>query len=350
MKPKSLIYLFIAFALTAAAGYFIYKRKESTVDPTKISFAVFDVSVIERIVITDGNKVKADLKRTAKNDWIINSKFRCRKDNMDVLLDGIRKMRIKYPVPKGGINTVLADIATTGIKVEIYNKENDLIKAYYIGRETNDMSGNNALLINEKNGDAYEYPIVIEIPGFNGYLSPRFFANENLWRDITIFETEIDDLKKVEVKYSNYADSSFVIENLGNNNFTLKQLNQSPIVGFDTNTLKRYLIYYREAAVMNYVNGADKKLDGEDSIAKSTPIAVVSITTKSKGLNQFAFFNCPIDRARFPDPVEGRVADPEVILVRLNEPKEFAYAQYTNLGKWLQTWAYFMPEVPVKKF
>jgi hypothetical protein len=350
MKSKSLLYLTVVAALSALAGYFIYKRNATTIDPTKISFAVLDPSVIRKIVITEPNKVVANLEKNEKGKWIINGLYPCRNDNMKVLLDGISKMRIKYPVPNAAVNNVIKDIATSAIKVEIYDNNNDLIKAYYIGHETPDMTGNNALLINTDNGEAYDIPIVIEIPGFHGYLSPRFFADQNKWRDLKIFETQISELKKIEVKNNAFIDSSYVIENIGNSLFSLKKLSGENIVDFDTNTLKRYMVYYREGNVFIYLKDQKPQTINLDSVGKTQPFTEITITKNNNVVQKFDFFRQPIDREKYKDIDSSRISDPENVLVRLNEPKEFAVAQLTNLGKWLQTWKYFLREKPVKKF
>jgi hypothetical protein len=350
MKSKSFLYLAIVTVLSALAGYFIYKRNATTIDPTKISFAVIDPSIIHKIVITEPNKVVANLEKNEKGKWIINGLYPCRNDNMKVLLDGIAKMRIKYPVPNGAINNVIKDIATLGIKVEIYDNSNEMIKAYYIGRETQDMAGNNALLINHENGDAYEVPIVIEIPGFNGYLSPRFFADMSKWRDLKIFETQISELKKIEFKNNEFIDSSYVIEHLDNNLFSLKKLSGESIVDLDTNTLQRYLIYYREGNVLSYLKDQKTQTVNLDSIEKTAPFAEITITKTGNVKQKFDFFKQPINKEKYKDVDSSRISDPENVLVRINEPKEFAIAQFTNLGKWLQTWKYFLREKPVKKF
>jgi hypothetical protein len=349
MKSKSLLYLLVVAVLSIIAGYFIYKKNATTIDPTKISFAVLDPSIIRKIVITEPNKVVANLEKNENGKWMVNGLYPCRNDNMKVLLDGIAKMRIKYPVPNGAINTVIKDIAILGIKVEIYDN-NGLIKAYYLGRETKDLTGNNALLINNETGEPYEIPIVIEIPGFNGYISPRFFSDANDWRDLKVFETKIEELKKIEVKDNQYIDSSFVIENLGNSLFSLKKLSGENIVDFDTNTLKRYLVYYREGNVFEYLK--DKKDIGFnlDSVAKTSPFVEISITQSRNSVKKFEFFRKPINKDAYKGADYSMISDPENVLVRINEPKEFATAQFTNLGKWLQTWKYFLREKPVKKF
>jgi hypothetical protein len=262
------------------------------------------------------------------------------------------KIRIKNPIPSAAINPVLKEIATSGLKVEIFDKNNACVKAYYLGAETTDMTGNNALMINPKNGEPFKTPIAVELPGFNGYIKPRFFADLNSWRELIVLESQISQLKKIEVRHYPAVDSSFVIENKGNGVFSLTKLNGQAIMGFDTATLKRYLIYYRKAGVLEFLKDRERPVEKLDSIGRSKPYSHVLITFSDNKTNQYEFFKLPMDKDRIVGGVldSTNYLDRENMIVRLNQPKEYAIAQYTNIGKWLQTWVYFMPNQPVKKF
>ena len=53
-------------------------------------------------------------------------------------------------------------------------------------------------------------PYAIHIPGFNGFLSPRYgvqnnILNQNLWRSTKVFDLNSNEIKKI--KYSNLIDS-----------------------------------------------------------------------------------------------------------------------------------------------
>jgi hypothetical protein len=348
MKAKNWIYIVLILVIGGALYYFIQKNKVKTMDDKMVSFAVLDVNQIQRIVITETSKLKADLVRQDNGKWKVNDLYNCRPENIRVILDGISKVRIKSTVPKAAIDNVLKNIATNGIKVEIYDAKNDLLKSYFMGNETPDNSANYILMVDPDNDKPYAEPMIVEIPGFNGYLRPRYFGDQNMWRDIRVFETELKELNQIEVKWQAYPDSSFVISHLGNNQFTLKKLNGESIQNFDTNALKRYLIYYKQAAILNYLKDAPNPYPKLDSIGKTAPFLTIAIIKNGKKSN-FEFFRKPIDKERIEGVDPTKVYDLENDLVRFNEPKEFAVAQITNLGKWYQTWKYFVPSQTVKK-
>ena len=63
---------------------------------------------------------------------------------------------------------------------------NEASKTYYVGGESKDMIGSYMLLENSNRA------FVVYIPGFNGFLAPRFTidgtkVSSDLWRDRTIF-------------------------------------------------------------------------------------------------------------------------------------------------------------------
>ena len=94
-------------------------------------------------------------------------------------------------------------LATTGINVEIFEHDK-MIKSYIIGSSTPDHLATYMIIKNNKT------PYAIHIPGFNGFLSPRYgvqnnILNQNLWRSTKVFDLNSNEIKKI--KYSNLIDS-----------------------------------------------------------------------------------------------------------------------------------------------
>jgi len=76
--------------------------------------------------------------------------------------------------------------------VEVYAGD-QLIKKYTVGTETPDMLGTYYKMAGS------DLPFAVYIQGFNGYLTTRFFTEENLWRDRTIFGLAPKEIKAVEM-------------------------------------------------------------------------------------------------------------------------------------------------------
>ena len=106
-------------------------------------------------------------------------------------------------------NNIIKQLATTGVKVEIYYKNN--IKTYTVGGSTSDHLGTYMLM---EDGDN---PYVVHIPGFNGFLSPRYGfqgyeLDINNWRDNTLFEIDSENINEVSLyNYINKKESFKII-------------------------------------------------------------------------------------------------------------------------------------------
>ena len=101
-------------------------------------------------------------------------------------------------------------MSTSGVKIEIYTNNKKPLKKYTIGHSTSNHLGTYMLL------DKGETPYIMHIPGFNGFLSPRYGIignriDENKWRNTTIFNLNNKEIKNISVNHINYPDSSFYL-------------------------------------------------------------------------------------------------------------------------------------------
>ena len=97
------------------------------------------------------------------------------------------------------------------LKVELYAGD-ELVKQYYVGYETEDSEGTYMLLTDLESGKNYDQPYACFIPGFKGFLNPRFIVKKRLARpDSYQLYTTTD--KEIKVLLSDFPpDSSFIIE------------------------------------------------------------------------------------------------------------------------------------------
>ena len=154
-----------------------------------------------------GNKI--ELEREGK-DWIINNKYKVFDQQIDYTLQVMKDIRVDKSVSEKKMDFVIKNIATTGVKVEIY-KQSEKIKSYYIGGNTSDHKG--TYMIMEGSETAYILTIPNRLPGI---LNPKYglegiYVNANTWREpitISIDKKEIKSIKLVDLSNS---ESSFTL-------------------------------------------------------------------------------------------------------------------------------------------
>lgn len=344
MKKRSSLIIVAILAILAGFAIYTYKikGKSSTIDADARNFKFADTAAITKIFIADKEGDQSTLVRT-KNGWVVNNKYPCRKDAILNLLEAIKNAEVKMPVPKKAKEGVLKIMATTALKVEIYAGD-ELVKQYYIGHETTDSEGSYALLTNPETGENYEEPYVIFIPGFQGYLMPRFIAKEGEWRDRVVMNFIPPQIKQVRLENVEQPDSSFTLELLTTNSFRLKDAHNQE-VNFDVNKIKQYLAYFQNVSYEALFTSHSKKL--QDSLAAQKPFIVLKISTADLNTHEYKFYyKQPPNKV----PEKGVVwkHDPDRLYLRFDHDKEWALIQYYTFGKLLVNTRYFTSQ-DVKK-
>jgi len=298
MNKNKTLYILLAILLGLAA-YFMFNNKKSTIKKNLSNFAINDTASINKIFLADKQNKTVLLER--KNGyWTANKKDYCRKDAIDNLLTTIKDIKVKAPVPKAAFETEVKRIASNGIKVEIYTSNPDIpYKVYYVGGPTTDHQGTYMLLENSAT------PFIMHLPGFFGYLTTRYFTEERLWRDNSIFKNNYNNIKSVKIEYPKNKEKGFIAYNLGNNKFKLSTLNNKDIKHFDTLQVKMLIGGFQhlgyEAPITNM------KPQKRDSLKKATPENIFTVTLTDGTKQKLILHNIPLskeDQSHYENPLD----------------------------------------------
>ena len=120
MPKKQLFYLALII-LMAALIWFLSSDSKSTIS-LENNFAISDTASVSKIFIADRNGTTITLNRNEKN-WVINNKYEVRKDAIKTILTTINQIRIQRPVSITAFDNVIKNLATTGVKIEIYTNQ-----------------------------------------------------------------------------------------------------------------------------------------------------------------------------------------------------------------------------------
>ena len=220
MPKKQLFYLALII-LMAVLVWFLSTDKKSTIS-VENNFSISDTASVSKIFIADRNGTTITLNRNEKN-WVINNKYGVRKDAINTILTTINQIRIQRPVSKNAFDNVIKNLATSGVKIEIYTNQETPNKTYTIGSSTANHLGTYMFLAGS------ETPFIVHIPSFNGFLSPRYGIQVNKisevdWRTTNIFSLKAEKISRVIVNHIQEPKKSFslttgsmiLLNNLGN--------------------------------------------------------------------------------------------------------------------------------------
>jgi hypothetical protein len=337
-------FFFCLLALLLILSWFVYKKvsKPSVIDKEGRDFAVRDTASITRILLSDKEGNHSELLRT-DSGWVVNHKYPVRSDAILILLEAIKRVEVFSRVPLTMEKTIFRTLSHNAIKVEIFSGKKK-IKKYYVGGETQDGQGSYMLLSypDEENKN-YERPYVVGIPGFVGFLGPRYITRPEWWRSTEIIHYQPGEIVKLEMINHQYPDSSFTLVK-NNNSFKLldsRNIEQSALA-FKT---KQYLAYFTSLHVEMYFTNEDKFI--ADSLRiKGKPFCTVKIQDAKGNKKEFLFYRRPVEATKSDEFKAYYSYDPErcFLWYKSNRSNEFAYVQYFVFGKLFVNPQYFLKE------
>ncbi len=343
-KRNSVIFIVLFFLGLVSVWVYRSKSKLSTVDEDSRNFRVKDTSSITKIFIADKAGDQATVERTSKG-WVVNQKYPCRAEAILNLLEVIKNVEVKMAVPNSMKKNVIKFMATNALKVEIYSGD-EKIKQYYVGHETDDSESSYMLLTNLDEDKNYDSPYACFIPGFKGFLLPRYIAKETEWRDRVVMNFSPPQIKQINVIYPQTPDSSFSIDVMDAKFFKLKD-NKAKELAFDEVKMRQYLVYFQNISYENLISGRNKKL--QDSLLKVKPFVSIQIVGQDFKTKVFDFYRKAFTGDVNPELGVKYPYDPDRLFLNFDDKKEWALIQYFVFGKLLIGPNYFSPKITVKK-
>ena len=278
MKNNYLI-LIVLIALGIGAFYVIQSDEFTTIKGEKSDFAVSDTNAITKVFLADKNDNKILLTRSGSS-WILNDQHNVRKEAIDLLLETIKRMRVRSPVPRSAFENVVKGIASSSVKVELYFNDNKPNKVFYVGGANPEHSGTYMLM------DQSSVPFLMHIEGMRGFLTPRFFTSENDWRFSGIFNYNPQKIAEVKIEYPQDEDKSFKINKDAESNFSITMLKTNETISnIKKDVAMRYFNLYKK---VHYEGFEETKTEQYiDSIKTTPPVQKYTVTNfdgKSKSI------------------------------------------------------------------
>lgn len=281
MKKLKTTYLLIALAVVVILGL-IWREiaSQNSFDKELYNFAVADTAAVTKLVIWDKSPDTVTLERKGAQ-WLVNGAYIARPDAIEVLLETLYRVRLRNFPQAAAQETILSAMATYGKRVEVY-QGSTLVKAFTVGTETPDMLGTYMLR------DGYETPVATYIPGFNGYLSSRFFLREDLWRTREIWPSP-EEIAAVTLVY---PDSGYFEVQRSGNQYTLV-LGTGSGLSADPMTSQALYKAVQSAQYEGMIIPSDLAYTKLDSISGSQPVAQITVRYADGNTADMRLFHVP---------------------------------------------------------
>lgn len=309
MKKTNLILVAILAILgSVAAWYYATKNddNDTSLEGYDFNFAVRDTASIGKILIADRQGKTAILTRVAKNEWQINGKFKAKNTAVNNLLDVVGRIELMYRLPRNAVKPVVEDMASSSTLVKIFDKNDKIIRSYYVGGV--DMDGSGTFLMMEGANEPY----ATHIPNFHGSPAVRYFTEEMEWRDRWVFTHAVEDIQEVTVDYPLQKSQAFKLKR-ENGKFNVEPfyaITPRAPMPLNAGQVEAFLINFKALGAEGFENDYPKR----DSVQAVTPFAVVSLTDK-KGKTKTVSFHPIVKKSSDGQPIISNTTG-EVLIER----------------------------------
>jgi len=212
---KTIVYIAILGIFGLGVWYFLFKDN-NIFGEQEAGFTIADTSAVYKIFLANRKGDTISLQRT-DNGWMVNGKYKASRRMTNTLLETFREQFAAYPVTENAHNNVIKMLSGRAVKTEVYDKRGKLLKTFYVGGQATNNTGTYMLMEGAKR------PYVVQLPVYNGYVTPRYSTDIKDWRDRTAIDMTADQIQSVEIKYNSENEylNSFTMSRVDDGSFTV---------------------------------------------------------------------------------------------------------------------------------
>ena len=338
----------VVVALAALAIWLVASRSGSTFNSYERNFAVADTASITRIFLADKREHQVVLQRQPEGYWMVNGRHRVSKPIIDMFLHTLAALQVKEPVPVAQQPKIISLLAANAKKVEIYQYlpritlfghsfgfREKLSKTYYVGDATPDLTGTYMIM------EGASTPFIVEMPGLRGFVAPRYSVIEADWRDHTIFNHRLQDIREVSLEIPEFPQESYKVINKGSKGLDLIQLaTGQPVYRFDTLRLLAFMNSFNNIkfeSLLNEIKGLNI-----DSIRRQQPFHIITVTLADGKQIKVKTFHKKTETDFYGDDGKLLPWDPDRMYAEINEGKDFVLVQFFTFDKITRPLSWFL--------
>ena len=348
MKKRNIILIAaVAVIAIAALAVALLGSRKATFEQ---DYHVKDLSSVTRIFLADKQDNEVLLSRVGDSAWLVNNTYEANQPLVDLLLETLNTMRIRQQVNRNAVPTIINDLSSRAIKVEVYQRvprinwfggrlqlfpHEKLTVTYFVGRETQDMMASYMF----REGD--KVPYVIHIPGFRGFLTPRFVTDPLKWRSRTIVDLDVRQIERVDLEIPETPQESFSIIRDGDG-FSMQLADGMKAPYFDTARVAQMLLSFTWLNFDEFAAIVPNSF--ADSCITGTPRTVLRITDtagRSHEVKTYIKYNNPNDFAAIGDSSLYEAFDVNRLYAILDS-RDTVLIQYFTFDNILQPASYFL--------
>jgi hypothetical protein len=300
--------------------------------------------------MADKNNNTVTLTRKAPGVWTVNDRFPAQVQSINLLLKSMVELEVQQPVARAAHDNIIRELAVNSVKVEIYQMvyrlrlfgirwfpHEKLTKVYYVGGATQNNLGSFMLM------QGSSEPFIVFLPGFRGFVSPRYNPIEKYWRDYNIVRKTLPEIASVRVEVPATPGLSYEVKKAGGNSFRLVSLSDGKEVqDFDTLKVLNFLSGFRNLNFEALLNDMDQVK--KDSILDSSPFVIITLTDTSGISTTIKTFHKKGPEGQTDPQGNPLPYDLDRLYALVNDGRDFTLIQYFMYNKVLRPKAFFLKD------
>lgn len=310
------LYLILAI-LIIIAGIYYFSNTKGTLNLRVADFSVESYQEITKVELTAPEQnLKLEL---INNQWKVNNKYRATQKYVENLLLALNRLTILSPVSKAEKEQIASILKADGILVKVH-KNRRIVKEFYVSKPA--MNKEKTYMMMEKSSE----PFIVNIPAFRGLLAELFIADENYWRNRTIFDYEPQNILSIKVEYPQEKRKSFQVINYNDGTFAIQNLTEDKFMqDFDVEKVARYFTFFQRIIFEDVVS--DLTAVKIDSVLNSIPYSVITVKDKSDEENRVSVYRKPPEK-KYDEFGQELKFDYDRAYASFNHNKELIIIQY----------------------
>lgn len=247
---KTLVYIVLLGIFGFGVWYFLFKDS-NIFGEKEAGFNIPDTSSVYKIFLANKKGDTISLKRTSTG-WTVNDKYKASVRRTNLLLETFKEQIAAYPVPENAHNNIIKSLAANAIKAEVYNKEGKAISVFYVGGQATNNTGTYMLMEGAKR------PYVVQLPVYNGYVTPRYEVQLKGWRDRTAIDLTPEQIQSVDVNYpaENEYLNSFTMVRGSDGSFTVNMHPELKMTGvLNKKRVDAFAGFFQQVGFEGYLEG-----------------------------------------------------------------------------------------------
>ena len=283
MNSKKYAIIFILLVGVIAGLYFLKTKPSSSSEKVLDNFTLENPEQVSLIFMTDqtGDK-QIFLRKQEDGRWTVNDSFIAWQKKVDFLInETMAKVEVQGPAPKAAVSNILSYMSINGVKVEIYKDDlQNPDQVYLVGNTTPTQLGTYF----KSPGSAT--PMIIQIPGFNGFVNSRYALELDDWISRTVFGSKKSDIESITVTYPE-EEKSFEISHSDDDQYALT----STVVNtenMNSGAIKSYCNLFEKLNFETFVYTTTDSL--KNALLEATPFCTIRVKSKNRGVDELKFY------------------------------------------------------------